>query len=935
MTEKRSVYPTKWLFPIIALLFSFPLFAGKVTKVNGETGPSVAHASTPALLGSTEMETEFVVQLSGLNELPVPVTTLGRGTLTASLEGNTLTVSGEFSGLNAAVDLSVAGGAHLHAGLAGQSGGVEFLLNSDLDADMRGGVFSADSNVFELSVEQLQLLNDRGLYVNIHTIEHSGGELRGQLVPAGADDYKMANLLGINENPSVHSPGIGAVMVERFGNTITVSGAFSGLMDTISTDLAGGAHIHQAIAGRNGPVIFPLALDIANDGLGATISAEDNSFELTAEQLAALDMDMLYINIHSGAVRSGELRGQIKNMGVTSFYANLSGHQARPLSVNTPGNGRVLLSFDGDSTMTLSGSVNDLLDTVATDIAGGAHLHLALAGSSGPVVFPLVISAEDGEQGGQWLPQNNSFTVTEEQIQAFYAREFYVNVHTGAVQGGEVRGQVMNLAKGYYGANLNGVNVAAVPTITTANGFVMIEATDNQIVVTGAFADLRNPVRGNAQLRRGSISVRGAVDFRLNAQLAEDGLSGGFPADVNQFNADSARLARLAQGGTYFTLSTSEFTSGAIRGQLLRDDNAFPTAPEIITPEDSITIIIAPEGSDVQSASFTRSSDPNTDSLIYILELAAPNETEFEELLTTTRVGTDTSYVNTLEGLYDTLRAIGFRPGLVLPIIYRFRAIDGSLASAGGFQSATVMLLEEQPQVVGINEIAEDGKVELINLGTFPVNFGELFIGIDGVFSQVDGLEVICGDLIADPGEQLTINLGTTLMAEAGELAISTLPGYGNMSTLLSYVVWGMGDRTGEPIASDAGIWIMGTELLAPTEGTSIQLIASPTERVYAHGKPTPCEPNTLTTGTDLPEAADQFSVYPNPFTQLLTVEVNGLRGNTTLLQLLDITGRLITEQTIEVRSGRFMISTADVTSGTYLLRLTNDGGSSSVRLVK
>jgi hypothetical protein len=500
MTEKRSIHPTKWLLPIFVLLFSLPLLAGNATKVNGETGSSVESISTPATIGRTEMETEFVVQLSGLNELPVPVTTFGRGTLTALLEGSTLTVSGEFSNLSAAVDLSISGGAHLHAGLAGQTGGVEFILNSDLDDDLLGGVFSADSNVFELSVEQLQLLQDRGLYVNIHTIDHSGGELRGQLVPAGADAYKMVNLLGINENPSVYSPGVGVVMIERVGNTITVSGALSGLMDTIST--------HQAIAGRNGPVIFPLTLAVTDDGLGATISAADNSFELTAEQLAALDMDMLYINIHSGAVRSGELRGQIKDLNVTSFYANLSGHQARPLPVNSTGNGRLLLSFDGDSTLRVSGSVTDLLGEVATEINGGAHLHLALAGSTGPVVFPLLISSEAGEAGGVWLPQENTFTLSRQQIRALYNREFYVNVHTEAEQSGEVRGQVMNLAKGYYGANLAGVNVAAVPTITTANGFVMVEATDNQMVLTGAFADLRNPVMGNAQLRRGSICRR-------------------------------------------------------------------------------------------------------------------------------------------------------------------------------------------------------------------------------------------------------------------------------------------------------------------------------------------------------------------------------------------------------------------------------------------
>ena len=998
--------------------------------------------------------TGFTASISGLNEMPCPVTTTGNGSLTATLFGNTLTVSGEFSDLTSDFDADVAGGAHLHAGMAGQNGGIAFLLTTDLDDDLRGGRFLATDNVFQLSNQQVALLQARGLYVNIHTTDFGGGELRGQLVPGGASGYKVAYLSGANEVPAVVSPAGGSVIVERNGNTITLSGSFSGLTGTIATEILGGAHIHTGLAGRNGPVAFPLNLEINGDSTAATLMADDNVFVLNAAQLAALDNDMLYVNVHSSAVLSGELRGQLTDVGVSQFYSNPSGHQARPVAINTPGNSRLLINLVGDSTITVSGSVSDLRDTVSTAIAGGAHIHLGLPGTSGPVVFPLSITLDDDSLGGAWLPADNTFNLDSAELAALFSRELYVNIHSGFSQSGEIRGQVMNLAKGYYGSNLAGINANPVAIKTTGSGFMMYELCDDELVATGSFADLDSAfdpnVAGGSHLHLGAADEVGGVQFILDAEVDDEGLSGLYRAADNAFTVDSNGLAALVEGSLYFNLHTVDNASGEIRGQVLRDDNAFPEAAEILTPEDGATVTVFEGGSSLEDGFFTSADDPDGDVVVYTIEIAGELDPEFTEIVACQKVGTDTLSDATLDVIYGTLVDFGLRPGFTLSLLYRVVASDGSVSTPGGFRTITLILGEgpcdavsggnlslagggnelticagdgidddfnvtltdtvgtnftyvitdgngmvlgvpaNQPfnlegagggncniyalsfeddfggvavgdslsdftgcfdlsdpvtvirqtgddcetGLVGINEIDERGMVELTNLSNISVNAGNLFLSSNDQVVRVNTLALECGSFFLKPGDQVTVDASSLLTIAGDELAlsVSTTPDATDM--LMSYVAWGSSERMMEDMAVIAGIWFADTQLGAPEAIVSLQRIPTISFPTYALGAPTPCAENTLTTSTNQP-AADRVEVYPNPVGDRLTVELTGLRAAETQLQLLDFAGRVMNTRVLEMTNGRFEINTSALPSGAYLLRLTNDAGVSTARIIR
>jgi len=387
-------------------------------------------------VGTASSQQVFEAFLSSGSEVN-PTMSLASGQVTATLTGSTLVVSGSFSGLSSDFNANVAGGSHIHTAYAGQNGGIAIGLNATIDADSRGGTWDGAGNTFQLTAAQVTALKERRLYVNVHTVNFAGGEIRGQLLPK-SDAYYEVIMSGGWEIPEVPTTARGALVVELKGDIVHVSGSFSGLSSTADVG-EGAAHIHWAGAGGVGAALFGLTPKYDANYKGGVFNAQANSFRLTPSQINVLKERRLYADLHSIIYPSGEIRGQILPASNLYFQGRLSGiNEVQP---NPSGaSGGIAAELLGDQ-LVVTGTFSGLNSDFNAAIAGGAHLHIGGPDGTGGVTIPLNTRL-DTPRIGHFDASSNTFTLTEEQMENLFSGMLYANVHTKNRPAGEVRSTV-------------------------------------------------------------------------------------------------------------------------------------------------------------------------------------------------------------------------------------------------------------------------------------------------------------------------------------------------------------------------------------------------------------------------------------------------------------------------------------------------------------
>lgn len=97
----------------------------------------------------------------------------------------------------------------------------------------------------------------------------------------------------------------------------------------------------------------------------------------------------------------------------------------------------VTTAAKGSGTVTIGDDMSVKGTVTTTGIAAtAAHIHVGAAGKNGPVAVPMVKS---GDNAWTFAP---GAKLNDDQMKAFKAGELYVNVHSAANPGGEIRGQL-------------------------------------------------------------------------------------------------------------------------------------------------------------------------------------------------------------------------------------------------------------------------------------------------------------------------------------------------------------------------------------------------------------------------------------------------------------------------------------------------------------
>lgn len=124
--------------------------------------------------------------------------------------------------------------------------------------------------------------------------------LLGLSTSAGAVTNFSAVLDGLQEAPPNGSPatGVGTCVLSDNETTVTINITYTGLVGTPNN-----GHIHVGAVGVAGPVIVPFSAPFTSPITG--------TYPITPAQVIELKAGNTYFNVHSTAVPSGEIRGQI------------------------------------------------------------------------------------------------------------------------------------------------------------------------------------------------------------------------------------------------------------------------------------------------------------------------------------------------------------------------------------------------------------------------------------------------------------------------------------------------------------------------------------------------------------------------------------------------------------------------------------------------
>lgn len=317
------------------------------------------------------------------------------------------------------------------------------------------------------------------------------------------------------------------VSYEKNSNTLTYTINYAGITPTAM-------HFHKGVIGTSGAVQIEVKAPYSN-GMTGTLT-------LTDAQETDLLAGLWYLNIHSATYAGGELRGQV----VSENFAVISNVLATSKEEIPQNSSTATATLNGlfDKTtkkLTYTLTVNGITPTVL-------HFHKGEVGVSGAVNITLAAT------GGT----TDAFTAQQETD--LFAGSLYLNIHSAAFAGGEIRGQVTANNQLVFATTAN--STAEVPTnasTATAAVYTLYNKTTKSLAYTINYTGIVPTVM---HFHKAAVGISGAVQIGIDAPYTT-GMKGSVVLTA-------AQEADLFANQWYINMHSATFAGGEIRGQLVR-----------------------------------------------------------------------------------------------------------------------------------------------------------------------------------------------------------------------------------------------------------------------------------------------------------------------------------------------------------------------------
>jgi hypothetical protein len=554
----------------------FVTTTGMATRINRYIinhffrGVTMKHMLPFALLlavSAASAQIHFTAALSGADEVPAVVTTAtATGSFILNESRTELAFVITYQGLSG----TLSAGGHFHTAKAGVNGPVvrNIALAGDPASNTISGIWKATDAIQPLTAALVESLLTGRMYVNFHTTAHAGGEIRGQVTLATALEFTV-DLDGAQQVPPVTTTagGTGVFVLSADRTTINYWLTYRGLSGTLSA----GGHIHSGVAGTNGGIVKGIALsgDPASASIAGQWKTSDGTEPLTSALVDSLIAGKLYANFHTTANPGGEIRGQLNLAGGTGFAARLEASQENPpTGENGTGTGYLVLN----AAHTAASYAVTYINLTGILTAGG-HFHVAGPGRNGSIVKNIALSGGPASAtlSGTWSASDATQLLTKALAESLLSGRIYVNFHTSAHPGGEIRGQ-LNLSTGVgFSVTLNGANeVPPNATTGSGSGFAVLNAERKDVKYGFTYFGLTGTLTAGGHFHTAPPGVSGGVVklIALSGAPAATSLYGDWATTDAAQPLTDALVDSIIAGHVYVNFHTAANPGGEIRGQL-------------------------------------------------------------------------------------------------------------------------------------------------------------------------------------------------------------------------------------------------------------------------------------------------------------------------------------------------------------------------------